>query len=69
MALMSCISMAPVQGSSPVHLWHHEEQQILILSFWCGTQLEGALVGSEVLTISPDHPALLTQSMLPKKCP
>ena len=61
--------MAPIQGSSLVHLWHHKEQQILILPFWHGVQIKGALEGSEILMISPDHLALLTQSMLPKECP
>ena len=69
MALVSCISMAPIQGGSPVHFQHREEQQILILPFWGGVQIKGTLEGSEILMISPYHPALLTQSVLPKECP
>ena len=66
---MSCVSMTPIQGGSLVHFWHHEEKQILILPFWGGAQIEGALEGSEILTISPYHLALLTWSVLPKGCP
>ena len=69
MALMSCISMAPVYGSSPVFLWHHIEQQILILPFWGGAQVKGTSEGSEILMISPYHLALLAQSVLPEECP
>ena len=69
MALMSGISMAPIQGGSLVHLQHNEEWQILILPFWHGVQIKGALKGSEILMISLDHLALLTWSMLPKECP
>ena len=39
MALMSCILMTPIQGGSLVHLWHHKEQQILILPFWGRVQV------------------------------
>ena len=52
---MSCISMTPIQCSSLVHLWHHEEQQILILLFWGRVQVEGTLEGGKILAISPYH--------------
>ena len=58
--------MTPILGSRPVHLWHHEEQQILILPFWGRVQVEGTLEGGKILMISPHHPALLTGSMLPQ---
>ena len=61
-ALMSCISMTPIQGSSPVHLWHHQEQQILILPFWGRVQIEGTLEGGKILVISPYHLALLIKA-------
>ena len=65
-ALVSCISMASVQGSS---LMHHKEQQILILPFGGGAQIEGTSEGSEILVVSPHHLALLTHYTLPKECP
>ena len=68
-ALMSCISMTPIEGGSLVHLWHHKEQQILILPFWSGAYIEGASESGEILMISPYHLALLTQHMLPEECP
>ena len=60
MALMSCISMTPIQVGSLVHLWHHKEQQILISPFWGRAQVEGTSEGSKILVISPYHLALLT---------
>ena len=68
-ALVSCISMTPIQGGSLVHLWHHKEQQILIFPFWGRVQVEGTLEGGKILAISPYHLGLLAQSMLPEECP
>ena len=56
MALMSFISMTSIQGGSPVCLWPHEEQQILILPFWGRVQIEGG----KILAIPPYHLAFLT---------
>ena len=44
-----------------MHLWHHKEQQILILAFWGRVQAEGTLEGGKILANSPYHLVLLTQ--------
>ena len=48
---------------------YNEEQQILILPFGGGAQIEGTSEVSEVLAVSPHHLALLAHYTLPEECP
>ena len=52
-----------------MHFGYNEEQQILILHFGGGVQIEGTSEVSEVLAVSPHHPALLNHYTLPEECP
>ena len=52
-----------------MHLGYHKEEQILILPFGGGVQIEGTSEGSEILAVSPHHLALLAHYTLPKECP
>ena len=52
-----------------MHLGYHEEQQILILPFGDGAQIEGTLEGSEVLAVSPHCLALFSHYTLHEECP
>ena len=52
-----------------MHLGYHEEQEILILPFGGGVQIESTSEGSEILVVSPHHLVLLTHYTLPKECP
>ena len=61
--------MASIQGGRLMHLGYHEEQQILVLSFGGGVQIEGTSEGSEILAVSPHHLALLVCYTLPEECP
>ena len=51
-----------------MHLGYDKEQQILILLFRGGVQIEGTLDGSEILAVSPHHLALFTPHTLPEEC-
>ena len=52
-----------------MHFGYTKEQQILILPFGGGVQIEGASEGSEVLAVSPHHLALFACYTLPEECP
>ena len=52
-----------------MHFGYHKEQQILILPFGGGVQIEGTLEGSEILAVSPHHLALFAHYTLHEECP
>ena len=83
-ALITCLICLAISGNHGLDVLHlngtcSRQQSGVYLTpqrvtdpyspFWHGAQIDSVLEGSEILMISPDHPALLTWSVLPEECP